>query len=417
MKKELIKSFSKWIITSLTILCVLFTESCNKSSSSGTREIKIGVLLGFSGTGSQNAIETKAALDLGLQDVNSFIQTGGFDASIELFYEDTESDTTQAKEKAQLLIDKGVQLIIGPYTSAETKAVKTIVNQNDVLLVSHSAVSTYLAIPDDNLLRFVPSDTYQAQAICSMFDADSIKAIIPVVRNDLWSNSLIDATKNKFTADGGVVLTQQTFEPGTTDFSAVAATVKALISSSIAEYGIGKVAVYLISYGDGTTFMEALSAAEVDESTSVYGASAFAQSSVLLANQTASAFAVITNLQCPVFGYDEDAASIYNPLLDRIESVTGTRASIYALAAYDILWNTVLTELSLETDPGFKAFKARFIQQASAYYGATGSARLDINGDRMHVFYDFWAVTNENGEFSWRRSASYNTSNQILTRL
>jgi branched-chain amino acid transport system substrate-binding protein len=250
-----------------------------------------------------------------------------------------------------------------------------------------------------------------------MFDADSIKAIIPVVRNDLWSNSLIDATKNKFTADGGVVLTQQTFEPGTTDFSAVAATVKALISSSIAEYGIGKVAVYLISYGDGTTFMEALSAAEVDESTSVYGASAFAQSSVLLANQTASAFAVITNLQCPVFGYDEDAASIYNPLLDRIESVTGTRASIYALAAYDILWNTVLTELSLETDPGFKAFKARFIQQASAYYGATGSARLDINGDRMHVFYDFWAVTNENGEFSWRRSASYNTSNQILTRL
>ncbi|MFZ4462562.1 MAG: ABC transporter substrate-binding protein [Bacteroidales bacterium] len=416
MKKRKNVNVSKWIITTLVIVLSLLTVSCNKESSSGTRTVKVGVLLGFSGTGSQNAIETKAALDLGLQDVNSFIQTGGFDASVELFYEDTKSDTTDAKEKAQILIDKGVQLIIGPYTSAEAKAVKTIVNQNDVLLVSHSAVSTYLAIPDDNLLRFVPSDTYQAQAICSMFAADSIEAIIPVVRNDLWSSSLIEASRNKYTADGGVVLTQQLFEPGTTDFSAVAANVKAMISASTGEFGIGKVAVYLISYSDGTAFLEALSAVGMDESIKIYGASAFAQSAVLLANGNASSFAVASKLQCPVFGYDEAAASVYNPLLDRIETTTGTRAGIYALAAYDILWNTVFTALSLESDPGFDAFKSRFIQQASAFSGATGSTRLDINGDRMHVFYDFWAVKNENGEFSWKRSASYNTSNQALTR-
>ena len=103
-------------------------------------------------------------------------------------------------------------------------------------------------------------------------------------------------------------------------------------------------------------------------------------------------------------------------MLDRIETVIGTRASIYALAAYDILWNTVLTKLSLEADSDFGAFKARFIQQAAAYYGATGSARLDVNGDRMHVFYDFWAVNDENGEFSWLRSASYNTTDGLLTR-
>lgn len=408
---------SKWFIASFAILLTLLTVSCNKENSSGTRKIKIGVLLGFSGTGSQNAIETKAALELGLQDVNTFIQTGGFDATIELFFEDTKSDTTIAKEKTQILIDKGVQLIIGPYTSAETKAVKTIVNQNDVLLVSHSAVSTYLAIPDDNLLRFVPSDDYQAEAICSMFASDSIEVIIPVVRNDLWSTSLIEASRNKFTAGGGVVLTQQLFEPGTTDFSAVAATVKAMIASSTSEFGVGKVAVYLISYGDGTAFLESLGAAGIQESTRVYGASAFARSSDLLANHSASVFALESKFQCPVFGFDAEAASIYNPLIDRIESVTGSKAGIYALAAYDILWNMVLTKISLESEPGFHAFKSRFIQQASGYYGATGSTKLDINGDRMHVFYDFWSVNDENGEFSWKRTASYNTSNQILTKI
>ena len=191
MKYKSIKRFFLYVLIGATSLFII---SCKQDDQVVSKKITVGVLLGFSGTGSQNAIETKAALDICLEDVNAYVQRNGLDATVELYYEDTKSDTTEAKIKAQTLIDKGVSVIIGPYTSSEAKAVKSIVDASKVLLVSHSAVSTALAIPSDNLLRFVPCDTYQAEAMNVMFLSDSIKAIIPVVRNDLWSNSLIEAT-------------------------------------------------------------------------------------------------------------------------------------------------------------------------------------------------------------------------------
>ena len=145
-----------WLFKIYILLNVfLFVNACKQEEHITTNHIKIGVMLGFSGTGSQNAIETKAALDICLEDVNAYFQRNGLEAMVELYYEDTKSDTTEARMKALNLIEKGVSIIIGPYTSSEAKAVMSIVNESDVLLVSHSAVSTALAIPDDNLLRFV----------------------------------------------------------------------------------------------------------------------------------------------------------------------------------------------------------------------------------------------------------------------
>jgi branched-chain amino acid transport system substrate-binding protein len=406
-----------WLSKIFILLSVfLFVNGCKQEEQIATNQIKIGVMLGFSGTGSQNAIETKAALDICVEDVNAYIQRNGLDAKVELYYEDTKSDTTEAKMKARTLIEKGVSLIIGPYTSSEAKAVKSIVNASDVLLVSHSAVSTTLAIPDDNLLRFVPCDTYQAEAVNAMFTADTIEAIIPVVRNDLWSNSLIEATISDFGNHGGIIVSPQSFEPGTTDFSSLVTTLKSTIAEASALYGNDKIAVYLISYSDGTGFLEAMGNVGLTENIRVYGASAFAQSTALTDNEPAAEFAVEAKLQCPVFGFDEAASNIYEPIQARISNEIGSKASIYALAAYDILWTTVMTSLTQKQQPDFESFKAHFIETAGDYYGATGRTELDENGDRKHVFYDFWTIKKENDAYLWQLSAKYNTTDQLLRR-
>lgn len=75
------------------------------------------MLLGFSGVGSQNAVETKAALDICMLDVKDYIDKEGYDLAVELIYEDTESDTSVAKIKVQSLIIKGVRIIIGLWTT------------------------------------------------------------------------------------------------------------------------------------------------------------------------------------------------------------------------------------------------------------------------------------------------------------
>ncbi|MEI6574634.1 MAG: ABC transporter substrate-binding protein [Bacteroidota bacterium] len=409
------RAFSRIFPLILLSTVLIFTNSCKKDSSS-TRQIKVGVLLGFSGTGSQNATETQAALDICLDDVKSYLQRNGLDANVELFYEDTQSDTNVAKTKAQSLIDRGVRIIIGPYTSSEAKAVKAIADAKNVLLVSHSAVSTSLAIPGDNFLRFSPCDTYQAEAICSMFDSDSVKAIIPIVRVDLWSNSLFAATNSTFTSQGGSSLTIQSFTPGTTDFSSLAAGVNAAIATASAQYGADRIAIYLISYGDGTSVLEALVNAGVSPAIKVYGASAFAQSTTLTANATAAGFASTTNFQCPVFGFDASASNIYEPIQTKIVAKIGNKASIYALAAYDILWAAVLSAITQQADADFATFKSHFIETAGEYFGATGRTELDENGDRKRVFYDFWGIKNNTGLYSWQITAKYNTSDHSLTK-
>ena len=396
-------------------------HSCNKEDNCAdcpitTKYINVGVLLGFTGTGSQNAIETQSALNLCLQDLKSYIKRNGSDASINLLYEDTQSDTNVAKTKAQSLIDRGVHIIIGPYTSAEAKAVKALADVQNVLLISHSAVSTSLAIPNDNLLRFAPSDSYQADAINAMFVYDSIKAIIPIVRNDLWSKSLVAATVNKFAINGGVTVSSQSFEPGATDFTTVIAGIKEGITRGSSLYGIDKIAIYLISYSDGTDLLAAMADAGVTNEVKIYGASAFAQSASLPANSKAAEFAYKSQLQCPVFGFDEGASNIYQPIQERIQSDIGRYASIYALAAYDILWTTAMAKLTQKNDAGFASFKSHFVETAGGYYGATGRTYLDENGDRRHVYYDFWTIGDEAENYAWRLSAKYNTTDHSLIK-
>ena len=175
--------------------------------------------------------------------------------------------------------------------------------------------------------------------------------------------------------------------------------------------------IYLISYADGTAFLDALSKAGINSRIKIYGASAFAQSSSLTANQSAAGFAEQSMLQCPVFGFDEEAASIYNPIQIRIFNTIGSNVSIYALAAYDILWTTVIARLTQENNPDFATFKAHFIETAAGYYGATGRTELDTNGDRMHAIYDFWTIGNANSKYVWQLSAKYNTTDKSLRRI
>ncbi|GAB1419416.1 ABC transporter substrate-binding protein [Bacteroidales bacterium] len=396
---------------------VIGTSACKKETSKQAETLKIGALLGFSGIGSQNAVETKAALDICLHDIRDFISRNKLDIEVELLVEDTKSDTAHAKTKMQLLIEKGVRLIIGPYSSTEALVLKPLADTHNVLLVSHSAVATSLALPGDNFLRFAPSDTYQAEALNAMFQSDSIEGIVAVVRNDLWSNSLMEAVRNVYTSEGGNVIATIAFEPGTTNFIPLVTDVKTALAAGASTVDANKIGIYFISYADGTDLLQALNNGSIATVYKLYGASAYAQNSSLPANTSAAAFALERNLQCPVFGFDEGAATIYQPIQKKLENVIGSKASIYALAAYDILWTAFLTSITQKAESEFATFKAHFIETASAHFGATGRSELDENGDRKHVFYDFWALEEQSpADYRWVITAKYSTTSHNLLK-
>lgn len=92
----------------------------------------------------------------------------------------------------------GIRIVIGPDSSAEVEAVKAYADENDILVISPSSTAISLAIPADNVFRFVPDDTHQAEAIARLMWEDRVRAVIPIWRGDTWGDDLANATKGKF---------------------------------------------------------------------------------------------------------------------------------------------------------------------------------------------------------------------------
>ena len=105
------------------------------------------------------------ALKVAVEDVNEYFFKTNVRA--QLIVEDTKTNPSSALEGLKSILGEkeDVRMIIGPATSAAVQGVKDYADKNDILLVSHSSTAPSLAIPGDNLFRFVPDDTHQGEAI------------------------------------------------------------------------------------------------------------------------------------------------------------------------------------------------------------------------------------------------------------
>ena len=97
---------------------------------------------------------------------------------------------------------------------------KDYADKNGILLVSPSSTAPSLAVPGDNIFRFVPDDTHQAQAISKKMWQDGVRVVVPMWRTDVYGNDLLNSTKYNFEMLGGRVVDGVGYIPRTGDFSA-----------------------------------------------------------------------------------------------------------------------------------------------------------------------------------------------------
>jgi branched-chain amino acid transport system substrate-binding protein len=69
-----------------------------------------------------------------------------------------------------------------------------------------------------------------------------------------------------------------------------------------------------------------------------YGSNGVALSDALVSDPTAAEFAIRTGYPNPVFGRDEGAREIWEPLVAQIRARTGLEPDGFALAVYDAVW-------------------------------------------------------------------------------
>jgi branched-chain amino acid transport system substrate-binding protein len=413
-------------ILSYGFLTSLATESTRYFGPvEGENTILIGALLPLTGTSSSTGEEADASLRLAVEDVNNQFAKAGLPTRVGLIIEDTRTDPAVAVEKLEDLASKGIRIVIGPSTSAAVAAVKEYADKNDILIVSSSSTAPSLAIPNDNVIRFVPDDTHQAEILAKQMWDEGKRVVIPIWRTDVFGNNLQSALKESFESLGGKMLDGVGYDPPVGNFAASLHRINFIVweqelrsltskvNDAVKQYGADKVGVYIVAYDEIVPILIQANRHQELQSVSWYGSDGSAQLEGLIKNVEAAEFAVKTNFLNPIYGLD--ATDSFKKLETRIVEEIDRVPTSYAQVTYDEFWVAALTlkDVSALQQDDIGSLREAFINTANSYVGVTGRTELNDAGDRKYGSYDFWAVrpvykdVNNKSSFEWANVAAY----------
>ena len=391
----------------------------------GQNTILIGALLPLTGTSSSTGEEAEASLRLAVDDVNNQFAKAGLPTRVGLIIEDTKTDPAVAVEKLEDLASKGIGVVIGPSTSAAVAAVKEYADKNDILIVSSSSTAPSLAIPNDNVIRFVPDDTHQAEILAKQMWDEGKRVVIPIWRTDVFGNNLQSALKESFESLGGKMLDGVGYDPPVGNFAASLHRINFIVweqelrsltskvNDAVKQYGADKVGVYIVAYDEIVPILIQANRHQELLSVSWYGSDGSAQLEGLIKNVEAAEFAVKTNFLNPIYGLD--ATDSFKKLETRIFEEIDRVPTSYAQVTYDEFWVAALTlkDGSALQQDDIGSLREAFINTANSYVGVTGRTELNDAGDRKYGAYDFWAVRpvhedmENKASFEWTNVAAY----------
>src|SRR5208282_741992 len=197
------------------------TATTAASGLSGT--ITIGSLTALTGDLSAYGQRSKNSETMAISDINAWLSTTGSNVQFAITIEDTATDPATCLSKLQTLAAQGIQVYVGPMTSAEVRNVLSYANTNHLVLISQASTAEDLGIPNDYLFRFVPTDFAQSAAVARTVWQYGIKDAIVLARHDTWGDGLSGAFETKYQALGGTIVDTVQYTPissGTYDFSA-----------------------------------------------------------------------------------------------------------------------------------------------------------------------------------------------------
>jgi branched-chain amino acid transport system substrate-binding protein len=167
--------------------------------------VKVGVLMAFTGGSSNMGYGTMKGIQLAKKQLDA--------DSIELIQADSQCNPKTAKTAMQSLIDKGVVAVIGDGCSSASVAALTLANNNKVPMISPSASSATLSIPNDYFFRVVPSDNYQAAYIAQAIRKKGFTKVAVFYTNEPYGSAMNKSFREQFQTLGGTVVATAYAEP------------------------------------------------------------------------------------------------------------------------------------------------------------------------------------------------------------
>jgi branched-chain amino acid transport system substrate-binding protein len=383
----------------LTMVWIILLMACSGGDKNSNGPIGIGAILPLTGELSSKGEAREAALQLAMDEIDTYLGKANLGFNMELTVKDSKSDPEETLKQAKTLHKEGMDiLIVG--SSAELTLLKSWSDSNDIVVISYSSTAPSLAIDKDSIYRVVPNDYQQAKALAALLSEQGILTIIPVHRNDVYGRELSQQLIMEFKELGGKAGSPIIYEPGNTDFKSTVSQMEQQLEEANSDPD--SVGIVLFSFDEVVPMLE-----QADKLNHVrwFGTDTTVLNSALINNDEATAFAATVNFTGVTFGIND--TPLYQKVQKKIQEKLKTQVIPDAIFAYDIPWMLVTAFENMDNPNDAVELKANLVELSAKYAGATGWMLLDDKGDRKYSLYDIWQVKEISSKVSWVRTAQY----------
>ncbi|MFT4717283.1 MAG: branched-chain amino acid transport system substrate-binding protein [Paracoccaceae bacterium] len=186
-------------------------------------EIKLGVIIGFTGPIESLTGPMAAGAELAMSEVSTSgaLLDGSTVVSVRGDSTCIDSAAAMAVAERQITADK-VNAIVGGDCSGVTGAIlQNVARPNGVVMISPSATSPALSTAEDDGLFFrtSPSDAREGQVMAEILMEKGIKSVALTYTNNDYGKGLADAFAGAYEAMGGNITINASHEDGKADYS------------------------------------------------------------------------------------------------------------------------------------------------------------------------------------------------------
>ena len=201
------------------------------AGAASAEDIKLGVLIGFTGPIESLTTSMAAAAEMAMAEATAskLLLDGSTVTSVRA--DSTCVDSAAATAAAERLVtaDK-VAGIVGADCSGVTGAVlQNVARPNGIVMISPSATSPALSTAEDDGLFFrtAPSDAREGEAMADVLSEHGVKSIAMTYTNNDYGKGLSEAIGKAFEAKGGKITINAAHEDGKADYSSEVAALAA----------------------------------------------------------------------------------------------------------------------------------------------------------------------------------------------
>src|SRR5262245_14169982 len=370
--------------------------------------VAVGAILDLSDGWTSLGRASRVTLQLATADANAALARSGSPLRVRLQIVDAKGEPAIALRQLRKLAADGVRVVVGPQSSSEVAALRSAATSLGVVVISQGSTAHSLANAGDNVLRFLPDDVREGEALVALLRRDGVDAIVPVWRRDAGNAGLERSVRRLFVAAGGKASTGVPYATKGASFKDVASSVAAQVAA-LRNAGAARVGVYLAGFDEVVDLFHATRADPALTQVPWFGSDGVALSTRLRNDKPAAAFAGAVGYPNPTVGISDALVRRASPLLARARARLGRDPDALALSAYDAL--RIVAEARQRAGAvGGAGLRRAIVAAANSHVGVTGRMTLNGAGDRAFGNFDFWSVCGGQSGSAWVRTFEYSAS-------